>query len=84
MLRPGPKSLPPPALGGYCASKAGVDVGIATKQRVPVVRVGSAVYAFDDIYESANGRCPLSAGLLDGTVIMSQRQRASAGRSGQR
>jgi nitrite reductase/ring-hydroxylating ferredoxin subunit len=42
------------------------------KLRVGVARVGGTLYAFDDIYESRNGPCPLTAGLLDGTVIMSQ------------
>jgi nitrite reductase/ring-hydroxylating ferredoxin subunit len=38
------------------------------KRRVAVARVGGKLYAFDDIYES----CPLSAGLLTGTTLMSQ------------
>lgn len=42
------------------------------KLRVAVARVGDSLYAFDDMYESANGRCPLSAGMLKGTEIMSQ------------
>lgn len=42
------------------------------KLRIAVARVGSALYAFDDIYHSVNGPCPLSAGLLTGTIIMSQ------------
>jgi 3-phenylpropionate/trans-cinnamate dioxygenase ferredoxin subunit len=42
------------------------------KLRVGVARVGTSLYAFDDLYQSVNGPCPLSAGLLTGTVIMSQ------------
>lgn len=42
------------------------------KLRVGVARVGGALYAFNDMYQSVNGPCPLTAGLLDGTVIMSQ------------
>ena len=42
------------------------------KLRVGVARVGGALYAFDDIYQSVNGPCPLTAGLLKGAVIMSQ------------
>lgn len=38
------------------------------KRRVAVARIGGRLYAFDDRY---NGHS-LSAGLLDGTVIMSQ------------
>jgi nitrite reductase/ring-hydroxylating ferredoxin subunit len=38
------------------------------KRRVSVARVGGKLYAFDDIYEG----CPLSAGLLTGTTLMSQ------------
>ncbi|MFV0315835.1 MAG: Rieske (2Fe-2S) protein [Microthrixaceae bacterium] len=38
------------------------------KHRVSVARVGEALYAFDDIYANY----PLSAGLLEGSVIMSQ------------
>jgi 3-phenylpropionate/trans-cinnamate dioxygenase ferredoxin component len=42
------------------------------KLRVGVARVGDQLFAFDDLYQSTNGPCPLSAGLLTGTVIMSQ------------
>lgn len=42
------------------------------KLRVGVARVGAGIYAFEDIYRSANGPCPLTAGLLDGLWIMSQ------------
>jgi nitrite reductase/ring-hydroxylating ferredoxin subunit len=42
------------------------------KLRIGVARVDGALFAFDDVYESANGPCPLTAGLLEGTVIMSQ------------
>ncbi|GAB3384542.1 hypothetical protein GCM10027568_00420 [Humibacter soli] len=42
------------------------------KLRIAVARVNGALYAFDDMYESKNGPCPLSAGLLKGREIMSQ------------
>ena len=42
------------------------------KLRIGVARVGGALFAFDDMYESAVGPCPLTAGLLEGDVIMSQ------------
>ena len=38
------------------------------KLRVSVARAGAKLFAFDDIYEG----CPLSAGLLTGTTLMSQ------------
>jgi nitrite reductase/ring-hydroxylating ferredoxin subunit len=38
------------------------------KWRVAVARVGTALFAFDDLYEG----CPLSSGLLTGTTLMSQ------------
>ncbi|NYF97480.1 Rieske (2Fe-2S) protein [Janibacter cremeus] len=38
------------------------------RHRVSVARVGDRLFAFDDLY----GDMPLSAGLLDGNVIMSQ------------
>ena len=38
------------------------------RRRVSVARVGGKLYAFDDLYEG----CPLSAGLLTGTTLMSQ------------
>jgi nitrite reductase/ring-hydroxylating ferredoxin subunit len=38
------------------------------KHRVSVARAGGTLYAFDDLYRDM----PLSAGLLTGTVIMSQ------------
>jgi nitrite reductase/ring-hydroxylating ferredoxin subunit len=40
------------------------------KLRVSVARVGDQLYAFDDL--CAHESCPLSAGLLTGTVIMCQ------------
>jgi 3-phenylpropionate/trans-cinnamate dioxygenase ferredoxin component len=40
------------------------------KHRVAVARVGGRLYAFDDV--APNSGCPLSAGLLTGTTIMSQ------------
>jgi nitrite reductase/ring-hydroxylating ferredoxin subunit len=38
------------------------------KRRVAVARVAGKLFAFDDLYRE----CPLSAGLLTGTTIMSQ------------
>jgi nitrite reductase/ring-hydroxylating ferredoxin subunit len=38
------------------------------KRRIAIARVGDALYAFDDIH----ARGSLSAGLLEGTTIMSQ------------
>jgi nitrite reductase/ring-hydroxylating ferredoxin subunit len=38
------------------------------KLRVSVARTGAKLFAFDDIHEG----CPLSAGLLTGTTLMSQ------------
>ena len=38
------------------------------KHRISVARVGDDLYAFDDLYAGL----PLSAGLLEGAVIMSQ------------
>jgi 3-phenylpropionate/trans-cinnamate dioxygenase ferredoxin component len=40
------------------------------KHRVAVARVGGQLYGFDDL--APNSGCPLSAGLLTGTTIMSQ------------
>lgn len=42
------------------------------KLRISIARVGGHLYAFDDLYISARGACPLSGGLLAGTTIMSQ------------
>lgn len=38
------------------------------KHRVAVARIAGKLFAFDDLYKE----CPLSAGLLTGTTIMSQ------------
>jgi 3-phenylpropionate/trans-cinnamate dioxygenase ferredoxin subunit len=38
------------------------------KHRVAVARITGKLFAFDDLYKE----CPLSAGLLTGTTIMSQ------------
>jgi 3-phenylpropionate/trans-cinnamate dioxygenase ferredoxin component len=38
------------------------------KHRVAVARIRGKLFAFDDLYKE----CPLSAGLLTGTTIMSQ------------
>ena len=42
------------------------------KLRISIARVGGRLYAFDDLYASAHGTCPLSGGLLAGTTIMCQ------------
>jgi nitrite reductase/ring-hydroxylating ferredoxin subunit len=42
------------------------------KRRVAVARVDDRLYAFDDLCTCAASRCPLSGGLLTGTVIMCQ------------
>ena len=41
-----------------------------SKQRISVARVAGALYGFDDL--CTHDSCPLSAGLLEGTVIMCQ------------
>jgi 3-phenylpropionate/trans-cinnamate dioxygenase ferredoxin subunit len=40
------------------------------KRRVSVARVGARLYAFDDLCPHEG--CPLSAGLLTGTILMCQ------------
>lgn len=40
--------------------------------RIAVARVDGQLYAFDDLHPTEHGPCPLSAGLLSGTIIMSQ------------
>src|SRR5262249_47764078 len=42
------------------------------KLRVSVARVDGRLYAFDDLCTCSAGRCPLSGGLLTGTVISCQ------------
>lgn len=42
------------------------------KLRVSVARVGGELYAFDDLCACGERPCPLSAGLLEGTVLMCQ------------
>jgi 3-phenylpropionate/trans-cinnamate dioxygenase ferredoxin component len=42
------------------------------KARIAVARVGDRLYAFDDVCTCADEGCPLSGGLLDGTVLMCQ------------
>ncbi len=42
------------------------------KLRISVARVDEHVYAFDDLCTCAEPACPLSGGLLTGTVIMCQ------------
>jgi len=44
----------------------------ARKRRISVARVGSRLYAFDDLCTCGPGRCPLSGGLLSGTTIICQ------------
>jgi 3-phenylpropionate/trans-cinnamate dioxygenase ferredoxin component len=42
------------------------------KLRVAIARVDGRLYAFDDLCPCPDGRCPLSGGLLAGTVVMCQ------------
>lgn len=42
------------------------------KIRISLVRVDGHLYAFDDLCTCAQPACPLSGGLLTGTVIMCQ------------
>jgi 3-phenylpropionate/trans-cinnamate dioxygenase ferredoxin component len=42
------------------------------KARISVARVDDRLYAFDDVCTCAEGGCPLSGGLLDGTTLMCQ------------
>ena len=42
------------------------------KRRISVARVGTGLYAFDDLCTCADRACPLSGGLLTGTTIMCQ------------
>ena len=42
------------------------------KVRISVARVGGHLYAFDDLCTCADETCPLSGGLLTGTMIMCQ------------
>ena len=42
------------------------------KVRISVARVGDRLYAFDDLCTCADEHCPLSGGLLTGTIVMCQ------------
>jgi 3-phenylpropionate/trans-cinnamate dioxygenase ferredoxin component len=42
------------------------------KRRIAIARVGDELYAFDDLCTCTDEPCPLSAGLLTGTVLMCQ------------
>ena len=42
------------------------------KLRISVARVANRLYAFDDLCTCADQPCPLSGGLLTGTIIMCQ------------
>ena len=42
------------------------------KLRVSIARVGGRLYGFDDLCTCAPDACPLSGGLLMGTIIMCQ------------
>jgi nitrite reductase/ring-hydroxylating ferredoxin subunit len=46
------------------------------KLRVAVARVAGRLYAFDDLCTCDDPPCPLSGGLLDGTVVMCQCHRS--------
>jgi 3-phenylpropionate/trans-cinnamate dioxygenase ferredoxin component len=42
------------------------------KLRISIARVANRLYAFDDLCTCADKACPLSGGLLAGTMIMCQ------------
>jgi nitrite reductase/ring-hydroxylating ferredoxin subunit len=42
------------------------------KRRIALARVGNRLYAFDDLCTCGEQACPLSGGLLTGTIIMCQ------------
>lgn len=42
------------------------------KLRISIARVANRLYAFDDLCPCAEQACPLSGGLLAGTIIMCQ------------
>jgi nitrite reductase/ring-hydroxylating ferredoxin subunit len=42
------------------------------KRRISVARVGDRLYAFDDLCTCAQRSCPLSGGLLTGTILKCQ------------
>jgi nitrite reductase/ring-hydroxylating ferredoxin subunit len=42
------------------------------KRRIAIARVDDRLYAFDDLCTCAQETCPLSGGLLAGTIIMCQ------------
>ena len=42
------------------------------KLRVSIARVAGRLYAFDDLCTCAQPACPLSGGLLDGTIVICQ------------
>jgi nitrite reductase/ring-hydroxylating ferredoxin subunit len=42
------------------------------KLRISVARVDDRLYAFDDLCTCGDGACPLSGGLLTGTMLMCQ------------
>ena len=42
------------------------------KQRISVARVGGRLYGFDDLCTCASEPCPLSGGLLTGSIILCQ------------
>jgi nitrite reductase/ring-hydroxylating ferredoxin subunit len=42
------------------------------KLRISIARVGDRLYAFDDVCTCSDEPCPLSGGLLTGTIIMCQ------------
>jgi nitrite reductase/ring-hydroxylating ferredoxin subunit len=42
------------------------------KRRISVARVDDRLYAFDDLCTCADAACPLSGGLLTGTIVMCQ------------
>jgi len=45
------------------------------KLRISIARVGDRIYAFDDLCTCSQRPCPLSGGLLTGTVLMRSEER---------
>jgi len=56
---------PSPELADNCVNPYYLE---DLKHRIAVARIAGKLFAFDDLYRE----CPLSAGLLTGTTIMSQ------------
>ena len=57
------------AIGNDCVIPFYID---ELQRRVAIARIGSRLYAFDDLCTCAKPACPLSGGLLTGMTIMCQ------------